>query len=461
MQERITAAATRLANNHRDNKTLRHDAMRAIGGNLSDLRKAMSLQRTFDMTTVKRVADLARVLMNIGYLNGLTQQEVKRLLAAVKNSVGHNDIEGDVQKVMDIMVDNQLKHAEDTLHELEAIRGSKVDARGVEVQGQLDPAGAHTMKVFKKTRECEKTDIEEAISEAQQRMGSSDVAVADEAALEYTGLQLALEYAENIKDSKVEERKLREEIKQAHDDAAERDRATDSYRQYIASLQEAIRQNKIERAQSYFDLVGRLSDSLRESIANAKDFKEAEKQRIREIQHNANSDMEGRPSDEHYKPTFADKLVNNSFVSFMFAPLATFDQMLRMFGGKSANGEGYLYNRFMRGWVDARQKEINGVRDKYAILDAKAAELFGGKVKTWGDLIRRVGKLPKGTVSFWNGGEMQERKMTQGNLMYIYMVNKMLDGRMKLRKMGITEENVADIEEVLDSRLIELADIKP
>lgn len=458
LQERITAAATRLANNHRDNKTLRNDAMRAIGGNLSDLRKAMSLQRTFDMTTVKRVADLARVLMNNGYLNGLTQQEVKRLLAAVKNSVGHNDIEGDVQKVMDIMVDNQLKHAEDTLHELEAIRGSKVDARGVEVQGQLDPTGAHTMKVFKKTRGWEKTDIEEAISEAQQRMGSSDVAVADEAALEYTGLQLALEYAENIKDSKVEERKLREEIKQAHDDASERDRATDSYRQYIASLQEAIRQNKIERAQSYFDLVGRLSDSLRESIANAKDFKEAEKQRIREIQHNANSDMEGRPSDEHYKPTFADKFVNNSFVSFLFAPLATFDQMLRMFGGKSANGEGYLYNRFMRGWIDARQQEINGVRDKYAILDAKAAELFGGKVKTWGDLIRRVGKLPKGTVSFWNGGEMQERELTQGNLMYIYMVNKMLDGRMKLRKMGITEENVADIEEVLDPRLMELAD---
>ena len=68
-------STTRLANNHRD----RNDAMRAIGGNLSDLRKAMSLQRTFDMTTVKRVADLARVLMNNGYLNGLTQQEVKRL----------------------------------------------------------------------------------------------------------------------------------------------------------------------------------------------------------------------------------------------------------------------------------------------------------------------------------------------------------------------------------------------
>ena len=122
----------------------------------------MSLQRTFDMTTVKRVSDLARVLITNGYINNATSYEIKRLLSAVKNSVGHYDIEGDVQKVMDIMVDNQLKHAEDTLHELEAIRGSKVDARGVEVQGMLDPAGAHTMKVFKETRGWEKTDIEEA-----------------------------------------------------------------------------------------------------------------------------------------------------------------------------------------------------------------------------------------------------------------------------------------------------------
>lgn len=458
LQERITAAATRLAANHQGDKTLRNDAMRAIGGNLADLRKAMSLQRQFDMTTVKRVADLARILMNGGYLNGLSQQEVKRLLAAVKNSVGHNDIEGDVQKVMDIMVDNQLKNAEQTLHHLESIKGSKVDARGVEVQGQLDPTGQHVMKVFKKARGMEQADIEQAISDAVNRMGSNDAAVADEAARDYTGLQLALEYVENIKASKAEEQQLRQELKQAHDETDERDRATDSYRQYVASVYEAIRQNKIDRAQAYFNLVGRLSDSLRESIANAQVFKEAEKQRIREIQHNANSDMEGRPSDEHRKDGFMGKVVNNSFVSFVFAPLATFDQMLRLFGRKSANGEGYLYNRYMRGWVDARQKEIEGVRSKYAILDAKAAELFGGKVKSWGDLIRRVGKLPKATVSFWNGGEMQEHQLTQGNLMYIYMVNKMLDGRMKLRKMGITEQDVANIEGVLDPRLVTLAD---
>ena len=457
LDEMITRAAVRLSDKHRDDKTMKQDAYRAIGGNLTKLRQAMALQKRFDQTTVKRVSDLARVLISSGYLNNLTAGEIKRLLSVVKNSVGHNDIEGDVQKVMDIMVDNQLKHAEDTLHELEAIRGSKVDARGVEVQGQLDPVGAHTMKVFNKTRGWEKTDIEEAISEAQQRMGSSDVAVADEAALEYTGLQLALEYAENIKDSKVEERKLREEIKQAHDDASERDRATDSYRQYIASLQEAIRQNKIERAQSYFDLVGRLSDSLRESIANAKDFKEAEKQRVQKIHHFANSDMQGKDAGAHRTAKWREGL-SNGLADTLFNPLMTFEQFMRLFGSRTADGEGYLFTHFMRGAVQARDKEIKGVRSKFKVLDTKVEELFGKEARSMGQLISRIGSLPKAEVEFYDGGEKVSRRLNQGNLMYIYMVNKMLDGRMKLRKMGITEEDVADIEQVLDPRLIEFAD---
>ncbi|MBQ5506024.1 MAG: hypothetical protein IIT85_02635, partial [Prevotella sp.] len=477
MTERITAAATRLAANQQDNKTLRNDAVRAIGNNLAELNKAMSLQRKFDIATAKRIADLARVLMDGGYLKDIRQQEVKRLLAAVKNSVGHNDIENDVQKIMDILVDNQLRNAEATLHELETIKGSKVNASGVEVIGQLDPDGAHIMKAFKKYRDFSKEDIEDAIANAEERMTSSDNAVADEAALDYVALQFAQEYAQNIKDSKTDEKLLRDEIKQTHDDASERERLTDAYRETIKSLQDAIRQTKIERVQAYNELVARLTNSLRGSIENAKAFKEAEQRRIAEIHHNANSDMEGRPSNEHYKPRAIDKAVNNPLLQVFVQPLMTFEQIMRVFGSKSANGEGYLFNRYVRGFIDARQKEIKGVRTKYAILDAKVKELFGNEAKgfgdlirykvkeilgsevtDWGSLIRYVGKLPKAEVTFWDGDEMRAHELTQGNLMYIYMVNKMLDGKMKLRKMGISEEAVAEIEEMLDPRLKSLAD---
>ena len=293
LHERTTAAAMRLADKHQENKTLRNDAMRAIGNNLADLRKAMSLQRKFDMATVKRVSDLARVLMNNGYIGDMTQQEVKSLLAAVRNSVGHNDIDRDVQKVMEIMVKNQLRRAEKALSALEAIKGSKVNAKGVKVQGKLDAAGAQLMEVFKKTRGWEKNDIEEAIADAQGRMSSDDATVAENATIEYAGLQFAMEYAEKIRDSKVEESRLKEEIKKSHEETSERNRNSESYRQYIASLQDAILQNKIERAEAYFNLVGRLSDGLRESMANATQFKKMEKMRINEIHHYANSDMQG------------------------------------------------------------------------------------------------------------------------------------------------------------------------
>lgn len=457
LEERITNAAIRLSNNQSGDLTLRNDAMRAIGGNLTSLRKAMAAQKAFDRSTVKRVADLARILMQNGYLSGMTSGETQRLISAVKNSVGQNEARESVGKIMDIMVNNQLRNAEGALRQLLSIRGSKVDARGVEVQGVLDVDGQRTMEVVKKAMSLTEDDITDRIAEAQNRMGDSDRTIADQAALEYAGLNMALDYVQNITNSKAEEKALRDSLKTAGEDREAGRMTDDAYKQFVEASEDAIRKNKIERAEAYFNLVGRLSDSLRESIENAKAFREAEKARVSEIHHNANSDMEGRPTNEHHKDDWKDKFVNNGFVQFLFAPLGTFDQLLRVFGNKSANGEGYLWNRFMRGWVDCRNKELTGVREKFARLDEKAAELFG-KGKTWGNLIRMEAKMPNATVSFWDGGEMRDHELTQGNLLYIYMVDKMTDGRMKLRRMGITEDDITRIENFLDPRFKALGD---
>ncbi len=482
LEERITNAAIRLSNNQSADLTLRNDAMRAVTNNLQSLlhsmrnrrgtaqsfvgadRKveagvvdAMNAQAMFDRSTVKRVSDLARILMQNGYLSGMTSGEMQRLLSAVKNATAMHDIADSVQKIMDIMVDNQLRNGEASLRQLLAIRGSKVDARGVEVQGALDVDGQHTMEVVKKAISLTEDDITDRIAEALNRMSDPDQTIADQAAIEYAGLNMALDYVQNIANSKAEEKALRDSPKIAKEDRDAGRMTDDAYKQFIETTEDAIRKNKIERTEAYFNLVGRLSDSLRGSIENAKAFREAEKARISEIHHDANSDMEGRPTNEHHKDDWKDKFVNNGFVQFLFAPLGTFDQIMRVFGNKSANGEGYLWNRFMRGWVDCRNKELRGIKDKFAQLDEKAAELFG-KSKTWGDIIRMERKLPKASVSFWDGGEMRDHELTQGNLLYIYMVDKMTDGRMKLRRMGITEQNVADIENFLDPRFKALGD---
>ncbi len=482
LQERITNAAIRLSNNQSGDLTLRNDAQKAVVNNLQSLlhsmrnrrgtaqsfigadRKveagvvdAMNAQAMFDRATVKRVSDLARILMQNGYLSGMTSGEMQRLLSVVKNSTAMHDISDSVQKIMDIMVNNQLRNAEGALRQLLSIRGSKVDARGVEVQGVLDVDGQRTMEVVKKAMSLSEDDITDRIAEALNRMGDPDQTIADQAALEYAGLNMALDYVQNIANSKAEEKTLRDSLKTAKEDRDAGRMTDDAYKQFVEATEDAIRKNKVERAEAYFNLVGRLSDSLRESIENAKAFREAEKARVSEIHHNANSDMEGRPTNEHHKDNWKDKFVNNGFVQFLFAPLGTFDQILRVFGNKSANGEGYLWNRFMRGWVDCRNKELLCVKEKFARLDEKAAELFG-KGKTWGNLIRMEAKMPKATVSFWDGGEMRDHELTQGNLLYIYMVDKMTDGRMKLRRMGITEDDITRIENFLDPRFKALGD---
>lgn len=457
LEETITKMKVKASQANADNWQAKQDAMRAIGGNLNKLRQAMARQREYDLSTVKSITDLAKVLLENGLLDDLSKYETKRILSAVNNVHGKQDVSDYVQKVMDIMVDNQLRMGANQLGKLLSIRGSRVDARGIEVQGQLDPEGQRIAQVVRKATSLPKENIEERIADCTNRMSSDDNAVAEEAAIEYSGLLLAHQFVEDITESKAEEKALRESIKEAKADLDAGTMEADAYREYVESTNDAIRQNKIERAEAYRSIVEQVGGVLGGSVERAKAWREAEKQRVETIHHNANSDMTGRPNDEHHKESKAQKIANNSIVRFVFAPLGTFDQMLRMFGKKSMNGEGYLWNRYMRGWVEATEKEYTGYQNALKTLDEKVSEVFDKKMK-WGDLFSLERNLPKATVTFWDGGEQKAHELTQGNLLYIYMVDKMADGRMKLRRMGITEEDVENIKEFVDPRFLELAD---
>lgn len=471
----------------------KQDAMRAIGGNLSKLRQAMARQREYDITTVKSMTDLGKILLDAGLLDDLSKYETKRILSAIKDAVGREDTSKQVQRLMDIMVDNQLRMGANYFGKLLSVKGSRIDARGIEVQGELDPDGQKIAQVVKKATTRTLDDIDNMMAEAINRMSSTDQAVADEAALEYAGLQIARQYVEEIRESKNEEKELRKSIDdykaernaeaedskksieqaRVHKDAGhmteqdfnllvhdieDEERARwAAFKQYAEATNDAIRQNKIERAEAYRSLTEQLGGVLGESVERAKQWREAEKQRVEEIHHNANSDMEGRPTNEHHKENRLQKFVNNDILRFLLAPLGTFDQMLRMFGSKSVRGEGYLWNRYMRGWVDCTEKEYTGYQEALKTLDKKVSEIFGKDMK-WGDLFDMERRMPKASVRFWDGGEMRDHELTQGNLLYIYMTDKMTDGRMKLRRMGITENEVESIKDFVDPRFIQLAD---
>lgn len=458
LDEYVTKIKVEAAKASGDNLAARHDAMKAIGGNLNKLRQAMARQREYDTTTVRSVTDLARVFMDEGLLDDLSKVEMKRILGSVNRVVGRQDTAKEVQKVLDIMVDNQLRLSAKAFGSLLKVKGSKVNAAGVEVQGELDVRGQQMVQVLKKGIRMQPDEVQAQIDDALDRMGSDDAAVAEAAGIELDGLLTAKWYIQEIKGSKTEEQALRDSIKEAKEEKDRGNMTEAAYRQYVAATEDAIRQNKIERAEQYGEIVERLGMKLGDSTERARAWRAAEKARVDEIHHNANSDMEGRVTDEHHKPTRTQKVLNSDAARFLLAPLATFDQMLRMLGRKNVRGEGYLWNRFMRGWEDATEKEYLGYRQALEELDAKVREIWGKKGMRWSSLFRLDRKLPTMKVKFMDGGEMKEHVLTQGNLLYIYMVDKMSDGRMKLRKMGITEDDVEAIKKTLDPKFMELGD---
>ena len=445
------------AEHNANNLQAKRDAMKAIGGNLSKLRQAMSQQKVYDKSTVKDVTDLAREMLENGMLDSVSNYEAKRLLSTAANVTGAENTKRQINKLMDVMIGNQLRNAANTFGKLLHSKGTRVNASGVEVQGKLDPDGAATVDALKKGVELDEKALNDRISKALDNLGSEDKAIADQAANEYTGLKMAERYLEDIKGSKTEEAELRDSMKEAKAKKDAGQMSAEAYKQYCEATEEAIRQNKIERADAYRQLIAQLGGVMGESAERAKAWREAEKKRVQDIQHNANSDMQGRPCNEHYKPSSLQKLCNSSIVQFFLKPLATFEQMLRMFGNKNVHGEGYLWNRYVRGWLGASENEYNGYRDALKELDDKVSKVFGKKMR-WGDIFSLERKLPTMEVNFWDGGEMKPHTLTQGNLAYIYMVDKMSDGRMKLRAMGITDEVVEQITKALDPRLKELAD---
>ena len=431
---------------------------RRIAAELARLRHAMSRQKAYDKATVKAVTDFAQDFMKQGFGDNLRRGEMERLLSAVKNATGAKDIRKQVDNIMNILVDNQLRNLENEVVKLSSIKELKQTAQGVEKQGKLELKGQRMIQAYRKAREGRLTadEIRERMATVMEHMARND----EEAPMweqEYEGLSIALQYAENIDASRREWAALDNEYNDAVKNYQQSGRTYQEQQEYLHSLEESMMENKIERIGMFGDIIGRLSGNIAESIEGAREFLEREKERANHIQAIANADLAGKGMGAMRKETTASRIANSKVSRFFLGSLGTFEQMLKEFGGRSATGQGYLYNYFMRSLMDANDRAFVNESKAKEELDAKARELFGKDVKRWSDLYE-ISNKPAGEVDIIDQGERKTFKLTQGNLLYIYMADKMLDGRMKLRKMGISEEDVEHIKDKIDPRLIQLGD---
>ena len=441
----------------------------AATGSLLSVTRAMAGQRAYDKQTVELLTKAARQLLKEQEIDKMSRAEVARLLGIVNAANGKSPAA--VKKYGDALVDAIVKHLVRTegqlLGDLLKVKAGKVNASGVEVQGVLDVHGQNILKAMKAGmmmkyaepgQEVKEKDgtIQGAILALDERLNSADEAVRKDADDKYEGYMLAEEYLRNIRESQLEAESLDEDLEEMeakHNAGQMSDR---DFREYKASNADAKRENQIELIESYRTLREKMIQLISGSKNAAREFREREQERKDAIRHFANSDLQGKDASTHRQEGRVDRLANSAVARFLAAPLATFDQMLRLFGEKSVDGKGYLWNYFMGKWNEATSNAYTGQRDAKDELDKKVSEVFGRDM-IWSDLYQVERGMPKATVKWWDGGEMKEHELTQGNLLYIVMVDKMADGRMKLRRMGISEEDVKAIERQLDPRFLELA----
>lgn len=468
MKEAISRAETRIDQAEETREAERQAARKEVKKSpLSSITKAMMAQRGYDQETVNSIVALAKDMIKRGSLDSTTSREMARLLTIIKDAVGRKPAAAkeSAKKLLDFMIDHELKTERELLDKMLKVKTATVKKPGVDVQAKLDIHTQGVINAFKENVKKSEAEIRTAISNLEDKMENASEARKEEIQSELEGLNLALQYATEIDANVKENEAIRQQIADAKKEfdelpEAEKKQFRSALNQEVEASYEKIRENRIERVNAFRELRAAVAEVLSEGTEKAKSFIERERARVNQIHHEANSDMQGVDDDPiEPKSSVMTKLTNNQVARFLTAPLATFDQMLRLLGRKHPNGQGYLWTRYMTQRRAADDNEKLGLDAANDTLNAKVQEIFKDPTMTWNDLYHLERGMDKATIKFFNAnGEWKEEELTQGNLLYIYMVDKMTDGQMKLRQMNITEEKVREIKKALDPRFVKLAD---
>lgn len=418
---------------------------------LRNIRRAVLNQKNYDQRTVKAVSDLVKKMLNIGWGDGLSRGKVGNLLSAAKNATGANDVKKYLDKVMGILAENYLNRLSTAYDNLINTKGARADQSGVIKMGSLDAKGQAFMSEYKKAINMDDSSLNTYIANIEEDSAKNEdnVEMND---YRLAGIQAAIMYKQQIGGNDADISELQRQIGELKN----KKDATKEDKDLLKSLEKKLFENKFDRITMYENLLNNIQRMVKESKGRAKEFREEITEHKNEILHRANLDLEGVDSTYYDTTTAKKKFVNNDLQRAVFSSTYTFEQFLKFFGKHSANGEGRLYNYFHKLNQDALDEEQLYNEMNRNALDEKTKELFGKE-----KFMKLVGIDSKGMkemdieVTDYSNKKTGKRTihLKQGQMLYIYLVNKETDGEMKLRAMGITEEDVAAIEENLDPRV--------
>ena len=447
-------------------------ALRLMRTDLKGLKDSQRLQKSYDKGTIDTLTAYAQMFIQSGWAEEATRTELSRLLGVMRNSATEKDIVPAVQKMLNMFTNTQLKQTKAIFNSLLKTPLHKLNISGVREQGKVDLHTQYQLDEIKSILKQEGMTLEkigERIDELQDKIEehSDDDALRADYEARLNGAMIAQHYYEDgsVLDKQQEAEALKQELQEAK---ADKSLSKEAKQQLIESIERAMVENEQDQIIAYQQMNALLGDMLKGGKERAKSFLADQKARQSEIRHFANSDLKGISPNEHVTTTRAQRIDNSVFVSGgLFSPLGSLNSILKRLAPNALEGKGYLWQHFMYGTTEASSNEYTGLKQAFKELDDKTAEIFGKEGMTFAQAERETRKMPKIRATIIDAGldenskatrETREIELTQGQAAYIYMVNKMTDGRMKLRKMGLTEEDIEALTDQLDPRLVALCD---
>ena len=463
IREKVLDSIVSAASQHNATAQTLSKAVDIVNSRIRAIRKAMSAQKMTDRDAIKKLTKMATIFLKNGWINANDRRAISTMIATIGRAT-EKSFEENARDLLTAVTSAHLNHVKSRFNDARKLKAKKLNISGVAEVDKVDIQTRYMFEAFNDGINLTEDEIDERINETYDKM--DDAIAKDDSVTEMemrnkvNGYIAAQRYVQTVGELLAEG----VELKDALADAKNKSYSGVAHpilakREAVSLAKEAVIDNMLDLAYAYQEITNELRLEGMAGADRATEFRRKLKDNMDKIRHFANSDMEGIDAGEYSDRSFRKWLANSIFASGgLFSPMQALNSILKGLARKAPNGEGYLYDHFVRGFDDAAETEYQGTKALYGELDEKASEIMGKKM-SWADMAEKLnkGKTLDLTVLDSKGRE-KSVELTQGQLAYLYAVNKMNDGQMKLRAMGISSADMDAIEDSLTPEVKEAVD---
>ena len=448
---------------------------------IAELREKLRDSKAEVKTVAAEVSKLVRKSITPELVEKLGKRTFDGIVKIVEDATVRRDLEYAVNRIEEVVLDLEIKDNQDKFNKFLDLRVQGESARGVSVAANVTDQTRQYITIIRDNLDRPASEVAALIEERGGTLA------------ERTGLQVlefyqdAKEHAHEVDDIEHDIAEIKVKNTKLRKDRAALNKAGKTVE--ARKLSEEIEQNKqlienlnserimTKRSQLYY--LGMAAGELEKEIAYGKEgHKEwlqtevERKQRLINIAWNDIRDGKKIPILDQERSIWQKGA--DAIKDFLLAPTYSWDYLLKMISVNAPGGEGALYDHFMRseyGYVESAAKYWTSYNDFKDQLNKKAQEIFGKDYKqvlkdsnqALDVQIQLAAQYAKTHAATDENTKIREGASevytpTIGEVLYAYMAYKMADGKVKLDKMGLTEDKIDMLVRMIPQQYIDFAE---